>query len=391
MIAYFRRRLRWKLFLSYLIVVLVGALVLILAMEFAIPRAFSRHVTNVEITDIHMEGTHFLGNGRAEGEMMADLFVQFRTAVTEATLIALTAASIIAVAISALISRWVITPLRDMMHASSQIAQGNYSRRVNLPAERSPADLDEMGQLAHSFNQMAAQLEESDTLRRQLIGDVTHELTTPLTVIKGSMEGLIDGVLPPEAKTFQEVEHEADRLQRLVIDLQELSRVEAGAYELHCKPVDLRILTHKILSQLRRQFDDKGVHLNLHLPPGLLMAEIDSDRISQVLINLIGNALQHTPSGGQADVTVQRKDNEVLFTVADSGAGIAAEHLPYLFTRFYRVDKSRARASGGSGIGLTIAQHLVRAHGGQIWVESAGLGQGSQFKFRLPLSQNLIL
>lgn len=391
MIAYFRRRLRWKLFLSYLVVVLVGALVLILAMEFAIPRAFNRHVTNVEITDFHMDGTHFLGNGRAEGVMMDDLFVQFRTAVTEATLIALTTASIIAVAISALISRRVITPLRDMIHASSQIAQGNYSRRVTLPTQRSPADLDEMGQLAHSFNRMAAQLEESDTLRRQLIGDVTHELTTPLTVIKGSMEGLIDGILQPEAETFQEVEHEADRLQRLVIDLQELSRVEAGAFELHCKPVDLRILTNKIFNQLSRQFDDKGVQLNLHLPPGLLMAEIDSDRISQVLINLIGNALQHTPSGGQADVTVHRKDNEVLFTVADSGAGIAAEHLPYLFTRFYRVDKSRARASGGSGIGLTIAQHLVRAHGGQIWVESAGLGQGSQFKFLLPLSQNLIL
>ncbi|HID54345.1 MAG TPA: two-component sensor histidine kinase, partial [Anaerolineae bacterium] len=270
---------------------------------------------------------------------------------------------------------------------SRQIAQGNYGRRVTLPANRPITDLDEMGQLAHSFNQMAVQLEESDTLRRQLIGDVTHELTTPLTVIKGSMEGLIDGVLPPEPETFQQIYYEAARLQRLVTDLQELSRVESGAYELHIQPVDLATLTDSITSHLRRQFDDKGVQLQVHLPPGLLMAEIDPDRISQVLINLIGNALQHTPSGGLVDVTVQRNNNRVLFTIADTGAGIAAEHLPHLFTRFYRVDKSRARASGGSGIGLTIARHLVEAHGGQIWAESAGLGQGSQFTFFLPLTQ----
>ena len=116
------------------------------------------------------------------------------------------------------------------------------------------------------------------------------------------------------------------------------------------------------------------------------MAEVDLDRISQVLINLIGNALQYTPSGGQVDVGVRRKNNGLLFTIADTGAGIAAEHLPYLFTRFYRVDKSRARAGGGSGIGLTITRHLVEAHGGQIWVESAGIGQGSQFMFLLPVT-----
>ena len=381
MINYFRRRLRWKLFLSYLAVVLVGAVVLVAAMEFVIPRAFARHLATMEAFG---GSEHMMMD--SSGHMMDDLFVHFRTAVTEATFIALTAATLIAVAISALISRRVITPVRDMMHASRQIAQGNYGRRVTLPANRPLTDLDEMGQLAHSFNQMAVQLEESDALRRQLIGDVTHELTTPLTVIKGSMEGLIDGVLPPEPETFQQVYHEAARLQRLVTDLQELSRVEAGAYELHIQPVDLGDLTDGVCGRLRRQFEDKGVRLNVHLPPGLLMAEIDPDRISQVLINLIGNGLQYTLSGGQVDVTVQRKNNGALFTVADTGAGIAAGDLPHLFTRFYRVDKSRARASGGSGIGLTIARHLVEAHGGQIWAESEGVGQGSQFMFLLPLS-----
>jgi len=381
MINYIRRRLRWKLFLSYLAVVLVGAFVLIAAIEFAIPRAFGRHLATVGTfgRDDHMMM-------ESSGYMMDNLFVNFRTAVTEATLIALTAASVIAVGLSALISRRVIAPVRDMMHASRQIAQGNYGRRVTLPANRPITDLDEMGQLAYSFNQMAAQLEESDTMRRQLIGDVTHELTTPLTVIKGSMEGLIDGILQPDQETFQQVYHETARLQRLVTDLQELSRVEAGAYELYLKPVDLGALVKQVSGRLRRQFEDKGVQLNVHVPPGLLMAEVDLDRISQVLINLIGNALQYTPSGGQVDVGVRRKNNGLLFTIADTGAGIAAEHLPYLFTRFYRVDKSRARAGGGSGIGLTITRHLVEAHGGQIWVESAGIGQGSQFMFLLPVT-----
>lgn len=383
---YFRRRLRWKLFLSYLVVVLVGAAILIAAMEFEIPRAFGRHLASMETFGGGLMDGHTMMDDSEQ--MLDDLFVHFRTAVTEATLIALAAASVIAVAVSALISRRVITPVRDMMYASRQIAQGNYGRRVALPA-RPLADLDEMGQLAHSFNQMAAQLEASDTLRRQLIGDVTHELTTPLTVIKGSMEGLIDGILPPEPETFQQVAHEAARLQRLVTDLQELSRVEAGAYELRIQPVNLGQLTNDVTGRLQRQFEDKGVQLSGHLPPGLLMAEADPDRLSQVLINLIGNALQNTPAGGRVDVTVRRKNNQVLFTIADTGAGIPAEHLPHLFTRFYRVDKSRARASGGSGVGLTIARHLVEAHGGHIRAESAGIGQGSQFIFSLPLKRDV--
>ena len=233
MVGYLRRRLQWKLFLSYLVVVLVGAVVLIAAVEMAVPRAFSRHLASME-----MVGGHMMGTG-AQSHMMDDLFINFRTAVTEATLIAVMAAMLIAIVISVLISRRVIAPVREIMVASRQIAEGHYGRRVALPVNRPVEELDEMGQLAHSFNQMAAQLEESDVRRRQLIGDVSHELTTPLTVIKGSMEGLIDGVLPSELETFQQVYHEAARLQRWVTDLQELSRVEAGAYELHRRPVDL--------------------------------------------------------------------------------------------------------------------------------------------------------
>lgn len=389
MITYFRRRLRWKLFFSYLSVVIIGAMVLIVAMEVAVPRAFQSHVANMEMAltmqDVHIMGT--TGNGSAH--MANDLLANLNEAVTEATIIALTAAAIIAIGVSALIARRVVTPVRALMAASQEIAQGNYGRRVPLPSSRTPAELDEMGQLAHSFNQMAAQLEESDALRRQLIGDVSHELLTPLTVIKGSMEGLLDGVLPPEPETFQQVYHEAARLQRLAADLQELSRVEAGAYDLRLQPVDMSALVTEVANRLRRQFEDKDVALHVHLPSGLVMAEADADRLTQALINLMGNALQYTPSGGQVAVALRREKGQVTVTVADTGVGIDAEHLPHLFTRFYRVDKSRARASGGSGVGLTIARLLVEAHNGRIWAESAGLGQGSLFGVSLPM-QHLV-
>ena len=387
MMVYFRRRLRWKLFFSYLSVVVIGAVVLVIAMEVAVPRAFQSHITNMEM-EFTMQDGHIMGAaGTGSGHMADDLLANLSEAVTEATIIALTAAAIIAIGVSALIARRVVTPVRAMMAASQEIAQGNYGRRVPQPAHRPPEELDEMGQLAYSFNQMAVQLEESDALRRQLIGDVSHELLTPLTVIKGSMEGLMDGVLPPEPETFQQVYHEAARLQRLAADLQELSRVEAGAYDLRLQPTDMSALVNQVASRLRHQFNDKDVVLSVRLPSGLVMAEVDADRLTQALINLMGNALQYTPSGGQVDVTIQREKTQVTVTVADTGVGIDAEHLPHLFTRFYRVDKSRARASGGSGVGLTIARLLVEAHNGRIWAESAGLGQGSRFIFSIPLTQ----
>lgn len=382
MIKQFRRRLGWKLFLSYLAVVLVAAAVLVAAMEATLPRAFARHLEAMELAMLSAGNSNL-----ADHDHLADdLVINFRTAVTEATLIALTAATLIALALSAWMTRRIVRPVRQIMEASRNIAQGNYSRALSLP-DRPLADLDEMGQMAHSFNWMAGQLAESDTLRRQLIGDVSHELSTPLTVIKGSMEGLIDGVLPPDAATFQQVQQEAARMQRLVADLQELSRVEAGAYDLHRQPLNLTTLLTDVTDRLRRQFDDKGVNLCLQLPPGLLLAEADGDRIAQVLINLIGNALQYTPTGGGVTVTAVRQPNVFRISVSDNGEGIAAEHLPHLFTRFYRVDKSRSRASGGSGIGLTIARHLVEAHGGRIWAESDGVGRGSRFIFTLPITQ----
>jgi histidine kinase len=313
------------------------------------------------------------------------LFASFRAGVNEALTLAALAAFAVAVLVSVFVSRQVVAPVREMMAASQSIAEGHYSERIRLPGDPSKGELDELGQLALSFNQMAARLEQAETMRQQLIGDVTHELRTPLTAIKGSMEGLIDGVLPAEDTTYQQIYREADRLQKLVDDLQELSRVEAGAYELNLHPLSVSELVKNTVARLDRQYEEKGVTLDTDLSTGLPLTSGDEDRLGQVLINLVGNALQYTPPGGRVLVSARLQGSKVHILVSDTGMGISAEHLPHLFTRFYRVDRSRSRASGGSGIGLTVAKHLVEAHGGRIWVESSGLGKGSTFTFTLPV------
>jgi histidine kinase len=365
--------LSWKLMASYLIVILVGVITLTLAVEAAIPTAFNRHLLGMQ---------QMMGSMHGLAEMSSDLFTNFRAAVTEALLVSTTAALVSAIIVSLFVSRRVVTPIRQMMQASQRIAAGRYQERVDVASE------DELGQLAHSFNQMAATLEQTEAMRRDLIANVAHELRTPLASIKGYMEGMIDGVLPTQPETFQQIYHEADRLQRLVNDLQELSRVEAGAFKLERRPLAIADLIQQTAAHLRAQFEEKEVTLQLNLPDNLPQVLADKDRISQVLLNLMGNALQYTPPGGSVTVTTKVENPELLVSIGDTGIGVSAEHLPHIFNRFYRVDKSRSRAGGGSGIGLTIAKHLIEAHGGHIWAASEGEGRGSIFTFSLPLVIN---
>jgi two-component system sensor histidine kinase BaeS len=370
-----RRHLSWKLFLSYLAVILIGTVVVASATEFAVPAAFERHMATM---------ASMMGANSEKLEL--DLFANFRNAVTEALALATLAAFVAALALSLFTSRRVVLPVQEMMVASQRIAGGHYDERVGVPGSAKGEELDELGRLAQSFNQMAASLEQTETMRHELIGNVAHELRTPLSSIKGYMEGLIDGVLPAEAETFQQVHREADRLQRLVQDLQELSRVEAGAFELNLQPTPVSRLVETVMARLGRQFEDKGVVLETDVSPDLPPVQADEDRIGQVLLNLVGNALQYTPAGRWVRIRARRQGDAVLVAVEDAGIGIAPEHLPHVFERFYRVDKSRSRAGGGSGIGLTIAQHLVEAHGGEIQATSDGLGRGSVFSFTLPVA-----
>ena len=382
MLSYIRKRLSWKIFLSYLVVILAGVVILIASTEFLIPSAFDRHLVAMET----MMGGHMMeGMGMMEEtnvNLEANLFQSFRSAVYQALTRSALAAFVSAVAVSVFVSRRVVTPVREMMTASRHIAEGHYDERVGVPGD--PDEADELAQLALSFNRMAEKLAQTETMRRQLIGDVSHELRTPLTTIKGSMEGLMDGVLPATAETYQQIYREADRLSRLVDDLQELSRVEAGALTFELQPLQIADVVKTVVDRLNRQFDEKGVALTTEIPEGLARVMADEDRMGQVFLNIVGNALQHTSAGDRVHITAMQKKEEVQVSVRDNGVGIPLEHIPHLFTRFYRVDKSRSRAGGGSGIGLTVAKHLVEAHGGRIWAESEGVGKGSTFTFTLP-------
>ena len=375
---YIRTRLGAKLFLANLAVILVGVIILAITIQLTVPAAFNRHMGGM------MNGTgmgNMMGQGQGQGAGQT-LFQSFRASMFESLGYAVTASVLAALLFSWFLSRRIVAPVQTLSAASQSIAEGHYDERVQVNGA------DEIAQLAASFNQMAGQLEQVESMRRQLIGDVTHELRTPLTSIKGYMEGLVDGVLPSTPETFNQIHREADRLSRLVDDLQELSRVEAKAYALDLRSVAVSDLVQTTVKRLSPQAMGKRIALRSSLPADLPPLLADEDRITQVLVNLVANAIQYTPEGGDVTISAVRAGDEIHVTVKDTGIGIPPEHIANLFTRFYRVDKSRSRtAGGGSGIGLTVAKHLVEAHGGRIWAESAGEGQGSTFTFSLKIAK----
>lgn len=371
---YVRHHLGAKLLLSYLAVIVIGVVVLVLTSQSVLPSSFDRHMAGMGMGGMMGMGGQGLGGPVAMGQLYAD----YRASFNEALLYAAGAAMVVALALSVVFSRSVVAPVRAMTAASQRIADGRYEERVHVSGS------DELSELAARFNQMAEQLEQVEAMRRRLIGDVSHELRTPLTAIKGSMEGLIDGILPANAETYQQIHAEADRLNRLVDDLQELSRVEAHAYELDMRPLDVSTLMRTVLKRLGGQAASKHITLELDLAPRLPAVLADEDRTVQVLTNLTGNALHYTPEGGKVTLQAAADHDEVLISIQDTGIGIPPEHLARIFDRFYRVDKSRSRqAGGGSGIGLTIARSLIEAQGGRIWAESLGTGHGSTFHFTL--------
>jgi signal transduction histidine kinase len=377
MINAIRSHLSWKIFITYLLVIAVGSIILVATLNLSIGSSVDRHMMRMGPFIIEMiNGPRGLGIGE-----------NFRMAMNDALLYAGLAAFAAGGIASLLLSRRLMAPVKSMMQASLRIAEGDYSKRVPTSSGQSASNQDELDQLAHSFNRMAEKLEQVELMRRQLLADVSHELRTPLTAIKGSMEGLIDGVLPADHSTYQNVYREADRLQRLVEDLQELSRVESGGIELTLKPVNLRALIKNALQRMRPSFDEKKVKLESKIQEKLPRVNADEDRLLQVIINLLSNALQFTPKKGSVMVTTAKIKNNLVVSIADNGIGIKPQDVEHIFERFYRADKSRSRQEGGgSGIGLTIAQSLVRAHGGRIWVESEGEGKGSVFSFSLPIN-----
>lgn len=377
--SWLRKSLWGKLFVSYLVVVLAGVLALTAVAALSLPRAYDRHLGMMPQEDMQTAMGGGQGMGRGRGIPPGGLLYQnVRSVLADALAVAGLAAVAVALLASLFFARRLVAPLRAMTSASRRIAAGQYGERVPVDGR------DELAELAGSFNQMAGALEQTENLRRRLIGDVAHELRTPLAAVKGTVEGLIDGVLPPDPETLARIGRETDRLARLVDDLQELSRVEAQAYVLDKSDVDLRAVVQTVAGRLGPQFAAQRITLTLGLPPRPVPILADEGRLVQVLTNLAANALQYTPEGGSVTIEILRTEGEVQLAVRDTGIGIPAEHLGRIFDRFYRVDASRARPAGGSGIGLAVAKTLVEAHGGRIWAESAGEGKGCRFVVVLP-------
>jgi two-component system OmpR family sensor kinase/two-component system sensor histidine kinase BaeS len=282
----------------------------------------------------------------------------------------------ILIALAAFFSNRISTPLRQLDAAARSMATGNLQVRVQPGVVREVADL------ARSFNQMADALENSDRQRRQLTADVAHELRTPLSIIKGRLEGIQDGVYRAEAEQIEGLLDKVALLERLVEDLRLLALADAGQLALHVEPVIPARLLEDARASFAHQAAERNITMRVEAEP---VPELTADpqRIAQVLGNLVNNALRHTPPGGSVTLAVRAGPAAALFEVRDTGTGIAPEDLPRIFDRFYRADPSRARASGGAGLGLAIARRIVEAHGGRIWAESTP-GQGATVCFTLP-------
>lgn len=304
---------------------------------------------------------------------------RIRQRVSRGLTLALALGSVLVLVLILTLGRAVLRPVRALTAAARRMARGDLSARVAVTAG------DEIGELAGSFNAMADALERQEALRRGMVSDVAHELRTPLTNLRCQIEALEDGLARPDAATIRSLHDETLLLARLVDDLQQLSLAEAGALRLVPEPTAPADLVESALAALRPAAAGAGVGLDSTLPVPLPEVLADRERVAQVLRNLLTNALQHTPAGGRVTVVARAVDGAVEFAVRDTGHGIPAEHLPLVFERFHRVDPSRARATGGAGLGLAIVRRLVESHGGTVRVESAE-GKGSTFVFTLPLA-----
>ncbi|MGC8782253.1 MAG: sensor histidine kinase, partial [Anaerolineae bacterium] len=305
--------------------------------------------------------------------------VAFVSAINRSVLLGALIAGLAAVLVTLALSVRILRPIERLTRAAERLEKGDLAVRVPVDST------DEIGHLARAFNAMADSLAQQEQLRRNMVNDVAHELRTPLTNLRGYLEAARDGLLTPDADLVANLYEETMLLSRLVADLQELAQAEAGQLKLLRQPSDLAAIVGQAAAIVRPQAEAKGLDLTVDLPTDLPPVEVDPERIGQVLRNLLNNAIAHTPAGGHISITAGIVGPQMAVSVRDTGIGISPEDLPHVFERFYRADKSRARQTGGAGLGLAIVRQLVMAHGGQVSAQSEP-GRGSTFTFTLPLA-----
>lgn len=379
------RSLRTKLLLAFLGVTLVAVGVLGLLVGRAASGAFEDYLIGRQTGNLGEMGRMMdeMMGPEASREMVERMVGPaeraYLSAVGSAIWLTGGLAVLAAAGVGLLLARQISRPLRDLTSAARRMAAGDLAQRVPIRSR------DELGELAAAFNAMAEAVGRQEHLRRQMAADIAHELRTPLAVIQAELEAMLDGVRPLTAEVVAEVHEETRLLGRLIADLRDLSLAETGQLPLQRRPTDLGELARASAGRFSSRAAEKGVRLAVEAADGLPPADADPDRISQVLGNLLDNALRHTPPDGEVRIGLRasaRRD-AVEMTVSDTGPGIPEEHLPNVFERFYRADRSRARANGGSGIGLAVVERLVEAHGGRVGVESPP-GRGTTFEVVLP-------
>jgi signal transduction histidine kinase len=285
--------------------------------------------------------------------------------------------TLLAIGLAFTLSRRVLGPVRALTDAAERIERGELAARVEAPARGA----DEIGQLARAFNAMASRLDHDEALRRQMVSDVAHELRSPVTNLRCTLESMQDGLVAIDRASVETLYADTLLLQRLIADLQDLALAEAGRIELRLEPVDIGALARSTVSSASR----RAPRIDLDIAGDLPLVRADRDRLAQVIHNLLSNAVRHTPPEGSIVVRARPDGPHVRIEVADTGVGLAADDLTRVFDRFFRADASRARATGGAGLGLAIARHLVAAHGGAISAASDGPGRGATFVVVLPI------
>jgi histidine kinase len=369
-----------RLLTAQLLVIGLGAVTMLVLMELLAPSFFSNDVQRMNdmMVDPDMMG-NMMGSsspGFLTPGVEAGLQDAFDSAFRRALAISLAVAGVGAMAVSGFATWRILSPLQAVSRSTRRLAEGAYDQRIEPPAEP------ELAALANDVNALAGALHSTEQRRIRLISEVAHELRTPLSTIEGYIEGLLDGVFQPTEEIYAASGREVRRLKRLADDLSELSRAEEGTQPLTLESVDLVSLANLVAGNLETQARAKGIDLTVAGPSTPIILDIDRDRITQVLTNIVGNALTYTDPGGRITVAIRTRASSAIVEVADTGRGLTADQLSAVFERFYRANHT---GPGGSGIGLTIALAITRRHGGDITAASPGPGEGSTFTVTLPL------
>ncbi|MGA5466735.1 sensor histidine kinase [Mycobacterium sp. NPDC050041] len=375
-IAALRRRSRWsrrpgiglRLLAAQAIVLVAGAATTSVVAAVVGPPLFREHLHRAGVPANSLEEIH------------AEEAYGYATVISIGGALAVSALA--ALAVSWYVSRRLQRSITEVSSAATAIADGHYGIRVS-----SPRLGDDFDALAVAFNEMASRLQAVETTRQHLFGDLAHEIRTPVAVLEAYVEALEDGVRALTPQTAAMLRDQTRRLVRFSEDVSALAKAEESSVSMTYDLIDVGRLADRCAAVAREPYADKGVALDVHVDPGLPCLWADEQRLAQVLGNLLDNSLRHTARGGRVEIRCMRVAEQVSISVVDSGEGVAAEHLPRLFERFYRADAARDRGKGGAGIGLAIAKALVEAHGGTITATSAGPGTGATFTLTMPTAR----